>query len=87
MNAWTKVAARWFPIQERATAVGLAAVGNFLGTGIGLVLTPLLILRFPIPRSRCFTVSWRRSPPRFSLGWRVKHRRRLLARPSWKSVP
>ncbi len=49
MNAWTKVAARWFPIQERATAVGLAAVGNFLGTGIGLVLTPLLILRFPIP--------------------------------------
>jgi MFS family permease len=49
MNSWTKVAARWFPIQERATAVGLAAVGNFLGTGIGLVLTPLLILRFPIP--------------------------------------
>jgi len=49
MNAWTKVAARWFPIQERATAVGLAAVGNFLGTGIGLALTPLLITRFPIP--------------------------------------
>ena len=49
MNSWTKVAARWFPIQERATAVGLAAVGNFLGTGIGLVLTPLLITRFPIP--------------------------------------
>jgi MFS family permease len=49
MNAWTKVAARWFPIQERASAVGLAAVGNFLGTGIGLALTPLLITRFPIP--------------------------------------
>ena len=49
MNAWTKVAARWFPIEERATAVGLAAVGNFLGTGVGLVLTPLLITRFPIP--------------------------------------
>jgi MFS family permease len=49
MNAWTKVAARWFPIQERATAVGLAAVGNFLGTGIGLALTPMLIARFPIP--------------------------------------
>lgn len=54
MNAWTKVAARWFPIQERATAVGLAAVGNFLGTGIGLVLTPLLILRFPIPTVSLF---------------------------------
>jgi MFS family permease len=49
MNAWTKVAARWFPIQERATAVGLAAVGNFLGTGIGLALTPVLIERYPIP--------------------------------------
>jgi MFS family permease len=49
MNAWTKVAARWFPIQERATAVGLAAVGNFLGTGIGLALTPLMIAWFPIP--------------------------------------
>jgi MFS family permease len=54
LNAWTKVAARWFPIQERATAVGLAAVGNFLGTGIGLVLTPLLILRFPIPTVSLF---------------------------------
>lgn len=54
MNAWTKVAARWFPIQERATAVGLAAVGNFLGTGIGLVLTPLLIQRFPIPTVSLF---------------------------------
>jgi MFS family permease len=54
MNAWTKVAARWFPIQERATAVGLAAVGNFLGTGIGLALTPLLILRFPIPTVSLF---------------------------------
>jgi MFS family permease len=49
LNSWTKVAARWFPIQERATATGLAAVGNFLGTGIGLALTPLLIERFSIP--------------------------------------
>jgi MFS family permease len=49
LNSWTKVAARWFPIQERAMAVGLAAVGNFLGTGIGLALTPLLIESFGIP--------------------------------------
>ncbi len=49
LNSWTKVAARWFPIQERATATGLAAVGNFMGTGIGLALTPLLIERFSIP--------------------------------------
>jgi MFS family permease len=49
LNSWTKVAARWFPIQERATATGMAAVGNFIGTGIGLALTPLLIERFSIP--------------------------------------
>ncbi len=49
LNSWTKVAARWFPIQERATATGLAAVGNFIGTGIGLALTPLLIESVGIP--------------------------------------
>jgi MFS family permease len=48
MNSWTKVAARWYPIQERATAVGLAAVGNFVGTGIGLWLTPRLIDEYNI---------------------------------------
>jgi len=49
LNSWTKVAARWFPIQERAMAVGLAAVACFLGIGIGLALTPLLIERTSIP--------------------------------------
>jgi cyanate permease len=49
LNSWTKVAAKWFPIQERATAVGLAAVASFIGTGIGLALTPLLIERTSIP--------------------------------------
>lgn len=49
LNSWTKVAARWFPIQERATSVGLVSVANFLGTGIGLVVTPLLIEKITIP--------------------------------------
>lgn len=49
LNSWTKVAARWFPIQERAMAVGLAAVASFLGTGIGLAVTPLLIEQVSIP--------------------------------------
>jgi len=49
LNSWTKVAAKWFPIQERATAVGLAAVASFIGTGIGLAFTPLLIERTSIP--------------------------------------
>ncbi len=43
LNAWTKIAALWFPIQERATAVGLVSVATFLGTGLGLVLTPIFI--------------------------------------------
>ncbi|MBN2047803.1 MAG: MFS transporter [Anaerolineaceae bacterium] len=43
LNAWTTAAARWFPVEERATAVGMLAVGNFIGTGIGLAVTPLML--------------------------------------------
>jgi len=49
LNAWTKVAARWFSIEERATAVGLVTVSNLIGTAIGMVLTPILVLDLPIP--------------------------------------
>lgn len=42
LNAWTKVPARWFSINERATAVGLITLANLVGTGIGMVLTPIL---------------------------------------------
>lgn len=43
LNAWTAVPARWFSIDERATAVGLVTLSNLVGTGLGMVLTPLLI--------------------------------------------
>lgn len=43
LNAWTTVAAKWFAVEERATAVGLATVANLIGTAIGMALTPLLI--------------------------------------------
>jgi MFS family permease len=46
MNSISTVAAKWFPIQERATASGLALVANFLGIAIGQVLSPVLFLRF-----------------------------------------
>lgn len=49
LNAWTKVAARWFAIEERATAVGLVTISNLIGTAIGMILTPILILSLPIP--------------------------------------
>jgi cyanate permease len=49
LNAWTKVPANWFAIEERATAVGLVTLANLLGTALGMVLTPILIESLPIP--------------------------------------
>lgn len=49
MNAWTKVPANWFAINERATAVGLVTLANLLGTAIGQVLTPILTGTMSIP--------------------------------------
>lgn len=49
LNAWTKVAARWFSVDERATAVGLVTIANLIGAAVGMVLTPILILSMPIP--------------------------------------
>jgi MFS family permease len=42
LNAWTKVPANWFALEERATAVGLVTLANLIGTALGMVLTPLL---------------------------------------------
>ncbi len=44
LNALTKVAARWFPIEERATASGLGSLAMYLGILAGLALTPALAL-------------------------------------------
>lgn len=44
LNAMTKVAARWFPIEERATASGLGSLAMYIGILAGLVVTPLLIV-------------------------------------------
>ena len=49
LNAWTKVPANWFAIEERATAVGIVTIGNLIGTALGLVLTPILIEIISIP--------------------------------------
>jgi len=45
LNAITKVAARWFPIQERATASGLGSLAMYLGILVGVALTPYLTIR------------------------------------------
>jgi len=44
LNAVTTVAARWFPIKERATAAGLGSLAMYLGIVTALVLTPYLTL-------------------------------------------
>ena len=49
LNAWTTVPAKWFGIEERATAVGIVTLGNLIGTAFGLVLTPILIETISIP--------------------------------------
>jgi sugar phosphate permease len=48
LNAVTTVAARWFPLQERATAAGLGSLAIYLGILLGLVLTPYLTIQFEI---------------------------------------
>jgi len=48
LNAVTKVAARWFPLQERATATGLGSLAMYLGIVLGLALTPYLVIRSSI---------------------------------------
>lgn len=49
LNAWTKVPANWFSINERATAVGLVTLSNLVGTAISFELTPILAQSLPIP--------------------------------------
>ena len=43
LNAWTTIPAKWFAIEERATAVGLITLANLVGTGVGMVATPILV--------------------------------------------
>jgi MFS family permease len=44
MNAITKVAARWFPIHERATASGLGTLSGYIGVMVGMTVTPFLFM-------------------------------------------
>jgi sugar phosphate permease len=48
LNAITTVAARWFPMQERATAAGLGSLAMYVGIAVALVLTPYLTIQSQI---------------------------------------
>lgn len=54
LNAWTKVPANWFSIDERATAVGMVTLSALVGTALGMLLTPILTLQKPIPTVQLF---------------------------------
>jgi cyanate permease len=43
LNAITKVAARWFPLKERATASGLGTLAMYVGILAAMILTPFLV--------------------------------------------
>ena len=43
VNSGTKLAAKWFPIQERATVVGIGSLGPFIGQAFGLMATPFMV--------------------------------------------
>lgn len=47
LNAATKVAGQWFPVTERALAVGIATLSQFAGIIIVMVATPLMLTRTP----------------------------------------
>lgn len=49
LNSITAMAARWFPLEERATAVGIATLSQFIGITAGMALTPVLTLQYGIP--------------------------------------
>ena len=43
LNAITKLAAVWFPMEERATAAGLGTLSMYIGILAGMVITPILL--------------------------------------------
>ncbi|MDH4272220.1 MAG: MFS transporter [Candidatus Aminicenantes bacterium] len=51
IGAITKVAARWFPVKERATASAIGTLALYLGPLVAMLLTPFLVLRIGLPRT------------------------------------
>lgn len=46
LNAFTKLAAEWFPQKQRATITGVVFLSLFLGIGLGESLSPVLVDRY-----------------------------------------
>ena len=50
LNSITKIAATWFPINERATASGLGTLAMYAGIFLGIALTPYVTLGLGIAK-------------------------------------
>ena len=87
LNAVTTVAARWFPMEERATAGGLALVAGFIGIAIGQVTSPLLVIWAASRPCRWFLGRGRRSRRCCSCSSRARPRLRRPACPGRKPAP
>jgi cyanate permease len=46
LGSITRLAAGWFPAEERATATGLGTLAIYLGILAAMILTPILLLRY-----------------------------------------
>lgn len=49
LNSITTVAAKWFPLEERATAAGIGVLFQYIGIMIGMAATPFLTIEYGIP--------------------------------------
>jgi MFS family permease len=49
LNSITSLSAKWFPLEQRATAAGMAVMAQFIGIVIGMAATPFLAIKFGIP--------------------------------------
>jgi MFS family permease len=60
LNSATKLSSRWFPPNERATAVGIATLSQFIGILIVMIATPLMIFKTPegIYDISCMMMTW-----------------------------
>lgn len=47
LNAVTALTVRWFPLRERGTAAGLAALAQYIGIILVMLVTPLLVVSTP----------------------------------------
>lgn len=51
LNAYTRLSAKWFPIDERATATGIASLAQYMGIIVGLAATPFLVHTYTLPQT------------------------------------